>query len=89
VYNYKRHGDYKLGNRSLQFVRRPYVPEKTTREFLLVDLANNVKHIAEDQPALVENIKKKAREMDKVRLRYLVRHFGTAGTRKMLDKDLV
>ena len=25
VYNHKRHGDFKLGNRSFHFVRRPYV----------------------------------------------------------------
>ena len=42
VYNYKRHGEFKLGNRSFQFVRRPYVPNKLTSEFLLVDLVNNL-----------------------------------------------
>ena len=63
VYNHKRHGTYKLGNRMFHFVRKLYVPKKLTREFLLVDLVNNLNHLAEDQPTLVENIKKKAKEM--------------------------
>ena len=50
VYNYKRHGDFKLGNRTFHFVRKPYVPNKLTEEFLLVDLINNLKRVAEDQP---------------------------------------
>jgi hypothetical protein len=88
VYNYKRHGNYKLGNRMFQFVRKPYVPAKATKEFLLVDLVNNIKHLPEDQPTLVENIKKKAEKMDKPRLRQIARHFGTAATRKMLAEVL-
>lgn len=84
VYNYRRHGNYKLGNRMFHFVRKPYVPDKLTKEFLLVDLANNLNHLAEDQPALLENVKKKAKEMDKESLRNMVRNFGAPGTKKLL-----
>jgi hypothetical protein len=84
VYNYKRHGEFKLGNRVFHFVRKPFVPKKVTQEFLLVDLANNLKELAEDQPALVENVKKKAKEMDTKRLRRMVDHFGTVSTKKLL-----
>jgi hypothetical protein len=83
VYNYKRHGDHKLGNRTFHFVRKPYVPRKITPEFLLVDLANNLKDLAEDQPALVENVKKKAKELDGKRLKRLVEQLGTVGTKKL------
>jgi hypothetical protein len=82
VYNQKRHGVFKLGNRSFHFVRRPYVPDKVTKEFLLVDLVNNVKHLEEDQLMVLENVKKKAMEMDKNKLKQLVRDFGTVGTKK-------
>lgn len=82
VYNQKRHGTFKLGNRSFHFVRKPYVPDKVTREFLLVDLVNNVKHLAEDQTALLDNVKMKAKEMDQRKLKQLVRDFGTVGTKK-------
>jgi hypothetical protein len=83
VYNHKRHGDFKLGNRKFQFVRKPFVPGKLTKEFLLVDLANNLKKLAEDQPALVDNIRKKAAEMDIAKLRDLVRDFGTVRTKNL------
>lgn len=88
VYNYKRHGKFKLGNRTFEFVRKPYVPEKVTREFLLVDLANNLKLLAEDQPALLDNVKMKAKELNKGKLKRLAEHFGTVGTRKLFASVL-
>ena len=88
VYNYKRHGDFKLGSRDFQFVRKLYVPNKLTQEFLLVDLANNLKHLAEDQPALLENVKRRAKELDPKRLKQLVNDFGTVGTKHMFSSLL-
>jgi len=85
VYNYKRHCNFKLGNREFQFVRKPFVPDKLTKEFLLVDLANNLKHLAEDQPALLENVKRRAKDLDPKRLKQLVNDFGTVGTKHMFS----
>ena len=34
VYNQKRHSAFKLGNRTFQFVRKPFVPTKLSKEFL-------------------------------------------------------
>lgn len=82
VYNQKRHGIYKLGNRSFRFVRKPYVPKKLTKEFLLVDLVNNLKHLEEDQEFVFNNVKNKAREMDSKVLKKLVHSFGTVATKK-------
>lgn len=83
VYNYKRHGDYKLGNRTFHFVRKPFVPKEVSAEFLWVDLVNNLKELAEDQPSLVENVKKKAAELHPQKLRRMVAKFGTVGTKKL------
>lgn len=83
VYNYKRYGIFTLGNRTFNFVRRPNVPRKLTKEFLLVDLANNLKRLAEDQAALLDILKKKAQEMDKKELKHLVKDFGTVGTKHL------
>lgn len=82
VYNQKRHGVFKLGNRSFNFVRKPYVPDRVTKEFLLVDLVNNVKQLEEDQTVLLDNVKRKVMEMDKNKLKQLVRDFGTVSTKK-------
>jgi hypothetical protein len=88
VYNHKRHGDYKLGNRTFHFVRKPFVPKKVTPEFLLVDLANNLKDLAEDLPGLEENVKRKAAELDHQKLRRMVNKFGTVGTKKLFASTL-
>jgi len=69
-------------------VRKQYVPEKLTKEFLLVDLANNLKHLGEDQPALVENIKKKVKEMNTGSLKTIADNFGTVGTKKLFASAL-
>lgn len=88
VYNRKRHGEFRLGNRKFDFVVKHYVPSSMTKEFLLVDLVNNLKHLAEDQPALLENVKTKANEMNKRRLKQLVANFGTVGTKKLFAEIL-
>ena len=88
VYNYKRHGEFKLGNRSFQFVRKPYVPNKLTNEFLLVDLVNNLGHLAEDQAAVMDKVKKKALTLDQATLRRMVAKFGKVGTRKLFKNLL-
>ena len=49
VYNYKRHGVFKLGNQTYDF-RRPArgFPKKITHAFLIVDLLNNLNELAEE-----------------------------------------
>ena len=83
VYNHKRHGVFKLGNRSFEFVRKPYVPKKLTKEFLLVDLVNNLKDLEEDQTSILANIALKVREMDARKLKQLVQKFGKVNTKKI------
>lgn len=82
VYNQKRHGTYKLGNRTFRFVRKPYVPTKLTKEFLLIDLVNNLKHLEENQESILKNVKAKVGEMNPKVLKKLVQEFGTVGTKK-------
>ncbi len=88
VYNTKRHGTFKLGKRSFDFVRKPFVPAKSSQEFLLVDLLNNLKHLSEDQPALLENIKRKAKQLDQKKLKQLADDFGTVRTKHTLKPVL-
>jgi hypothetical protein len=64
VYNHKRHGDFKLGNKNFSFRVKPHFPKKATPEFLLVDLVNNLDTLAEDQSELLKNISWKVHTMD-------------------------
>ncbi|WP_026770438.1 hypothetical protein [Asinibacterium sp. OR53] len=88
VYNYRRHGDFRLGNRFFHFVRKPYVPEKMSKEFLLVDLVNNLKHLAEDQSAILENVRGKAPEMNQKKLKQMIDYWGTVNTKKIFSSIL-
>ena len=83
VYNYKRHGEFKLGNRSFQFVRKPFVPTKLTNEFLLVDLVNNLGKLEEYQSAVMDKVKEKTLILDQASLRDLAEKFGKVRTRKL------
>lgn len=83
VYNYKRHGEFKLGNRSFQFVRKPHVPTELTTEFLLVDLVNNLGQLEEDQSAVMDKVKEKALVLDQASLLHLAEKFGKVRTRKI------
>jgi hypothetical protein len=83
VYNYKRHGEFKLGNRSFQFVRKPHVPTKLTNEFLLVDLVNNLSQLEEDKSIVMEKVKEKALVLDQANLLHLAEKFGKVSTRKL------
>ena len=64
VYNRKRHGTFDLGGRVYQFERRMNVPRKLSKEFLLVDLVNEVDQLAEDRDAVLARVRGKASLMD-------------------------
>jgi hypothetical protein len=84
VYNHKRHGEFKLGNRKFSFRMKPHFPSKITKEFLLVDLLNNLESLAEDPAAVLKNVALKVRTMDTKKLKRNVSKYGNAKTKKIL-----
>lgn len=82
VYNHKRHGRFKLGNRTFNFMVKHYFPKTLTPEFLLVDLVNNIELIAEDQNKLLERVKKRASDMNKRTLVKCAQKYGAIRTKK-------
>lgn len=87
VYNRKRHGVFKLGNRHFDFRVKPRFPKRLTPEFLLVDLLNNLEQLAEDPAHVLQQAKTKATAFDPVKLRQAFQCYGSAATRK-LAKEL-
>lgn len=85
VYNYKRSGEVKLGNRVFTFHRTPYFPPAVSFEFLLVDLVNRLDQVAEDTSDILSRIKKKVTSMDLFALSEAVRLYGTVRTRKFFS----
>lgn len=84
VYNHSRSGEYRLGNNKFIFRKKNLFPDQTSKEFLLIDLLNNLNELAEDQPGILERVYKKIADFNTSNLRNALREFGTAKTRKLL-----
>jgi hypothetical protein len=82
VYNRKRHGAFRFGNRLLTFERRSNIPKQLSPEFLLVDLVNELDRLAEDSDAVLSRVGEKAKEMDARKLSRAVFLYGKASTQK-------
>lgn len=82
VYNHKRHGVFKLGNRQFDFRVKPRFPKKLTPEFLYIDLLNNVDELAEDRDAVLHQARTKLNSFDSNRLQQALDNYGNMATRK-------
>jgi hypothetical protein len=82
VYNRKRHGVFTLGNRQYDFRVKPRFPKRLSDEFLFVDALNNLGELAEDEEAVLGRARRRAREMDGVKLKRALEQFGLVATRK-------
>ena len=88
VYNHKRHGEFQLGGRKFSFRMKPHFPKSLSREFLLVDLVNNLDALAEAKSEILDRVKERAGAFDGSRLRRAVRDYGSLRTRKFFDQFL-
>jgi hypothetical protein len=88
VYNSKRHGTFQLGGRKFSFRVKPHFPRSLSREFLLVDLMNNLDALAEAKNEVLDRVKERAASFDGPRLRRAVRDYGNVRTRKFFDQLL-
>lgn len=82
VYNHKRHGVFRLGNRQFDFRVKPRFPSKLTPEFLYVDLLNNLDELAEDRDAVRCQARSKLSSFDPARLQQAVDNYANVATRK-------
>lgn len=85
VYNHKRHGVFKLGNRKFDFRLRHHFPTKLSTEFLVVDMANNLNQLAEDTNAVLNKLHEKVQHMDKAKLKTFLNSFGNSRAKRMLS----
>lgn len=85
VYNHKRHGEVKLGNRSFYFQKKPKFPKKVTEAYLLVDLVNNLENIAEDQRKILSGVKSKAKNLRVEELQHNIKVYGSPKTKRIFS----
>jgi hypothetical protein len=88
VYNHKRHGDFQLGGRKFAFRVKPRFPKSLTKEFLLVDLVNNLDQLAEAKTEVLERVRERVAATDAQRLRRAVRNYGNERTKKFFERTL-
>jgi hypothetical protein len=84
VYNHKRHGEFKLGNKNFLFRVKPHFPKKVTPEFLLIDLVNNLDTLAEDQKEVLKNVRNKVCMMEVKKMKKSLMDYGNAKTKQLL-----
>ena len=85
VYNHKRHGQFRLGNRTFDFRMKHRFPHKLSSEFLFVDLLNNLDELSEEREQLLQNAKAKAKNFDHSKLMQATSNFGTVATNKLIN----
>ncbi len=88
VYNHKRHGTFSLGERTFDFRMKPSFPKTLSKEFLLVDLVNNLDRLAESRNEVLGRVKERAASYDTTRLERAAREYGTVRTRKFFTETL-
>jgi hypothetical protein len=88
VYNHKRHGDFVLGARKFAFRVKPSFPKSLTKEFLLVDLVNNLDQLAENRQEVLARVTEKAASYDVRRLERASYNYGNVKTRKFFSSAL-
>lgn len=89
VYNRKRHEEVYLGNKLFDF-RRPIkgFPTKLSKEFLLVDLLNNLSDLTDDPEEVKAHIKTSLPSLDFENLRTMSKWYGKVSTRKFLQEAM-
>ena len=88
VYNRKRHGEFILGGRTYDFRMKPAFPRKLSREFLLVDLVNNVDQLGEDTKAVLQRVRERLPASDAARLKTAVRNYGSEKAKKFFARAM-
>jgi hypothetical protein len=85
VYNHKRHEEVLLGNKMFDF-RRPHrgFPTELSKEFLLVDLLNNLFEFSDDPEEVKRHFKEKLASFDLDKLTLLSKLYGKIATKKFL-----
>jgi hypothetical protein len=85
VYNHKRHGSFTLGERTFDFRMKPSLPKRLSREFLLVDLVNNLDRLAESKKEVLDRVREHVASCDVPRLQRAARDYGNVRAKKFFS----
>jgi len=86
VYNHKRSGDFTLGGKRFKFRLVPAYPHELSKEFLLVDLLNNLKHLPDNTDLVRQNLKYHLSAFNLKKVRECLARYGRPASRTALEK---
>lgn len=86
VYNHKRAGDFELSRRHFRFRLVPAYPTEFSKEYLLVDLLNNLRKLPDDVSAVRRNLKSRLNEYDREKVSECLRLYGSPAARRALQE---
>ena len=87
VYNHKRHGNFTLGGKDFDFRLKHKFPVKLTKEFLFVDLLNNLNDLAEDRQEVLKYAREKTLQ-DRGQMGRFINSYGGERTKKLFSNWL-
>jgi hypothetical protein len=87
VYNHKRHGQFRLGNRTYDFRVKHRFPKpvQVTPEFLLVDMLNNLAELAEDESDVLDHAQRRLTGFDQKLLKKTLSDYGAVATQRLVN----
>jgi hypothetical protein len=88
VYNHKRHGKFALGGRTYDFRMKSAFPKTLTREFLLVDLVNNLDQLGESADEVLARVKARLAASDRGRVKKAAQSYGSERAKKFFTRAL-
>ncbi|HAH04953.1 MAG TPA: hypothetical protein DCM05_00280 [Elusimicrobia bacterium] len=86
VYNHKRVGEFTLGGKRFRFRVVPAYPHKLSKEYLLVDLLNNLKNLPDDTTLVLRNLRTRLAEFDREGVRDCVTRYGRPAAKAALQE---
>ncbi len=88
VYNHKRHGEFFLNGKKLVFKLKSAFPVTLSKEYLVIDLINNLEELAEDQEQIVKNFQKNVNRFEASELVKVAQQYGSGRTKKLVKSVL-
>jgi hypothetical protein len=84
VYNHKRKGEFQVNGKTFEFKLKSSFPKNITREYLLVDLLNNIEDLAEDQSQTLDKLPNNIDSFNADALMKATQLYGNGKTKRKL-----
>jgi hypothetical protein len=84
VYNHKRKGEFHLNGKTFEFKLKSSFPKNISKEYLLVDLLNNLESLAEDVTLVLEKLPDNVGRFDTDALMKATQQYGSGKTKRLI-----